>query len=200
MNIDKLKPHIPNNVFLELPIVMEKYNINTTLRLAHFLSQCHHESAGFTVTTENLNYTAQGLLKIFSKYFTPKTAKLFERRPKAIANIVYANRMGNGNALSNDGYNYRGRGYIQCTGKNMYKELSEEFDVDFVKNPDLIATKYALASAAWFFNKKNINAIADKGSSTKIIKEVTIKINGGTNGLAQRITDFKKYHKILSLL
>ena len=124
LNIDKLKGHIPDNVLSQIPETAQKFNITTNLRLAHFLAQCAHESGGFKAVSENLNYSADGLRKIFGKYFPSTLAESYARQPEKIASRVYADRMGNGNEMSKEGYKFRGRGYIQLTGKNNYSNFS----------------------------------------------------------------------------
>lgn len=198
LNITNLKGTIPDSVYNKLPDLVEKYEINTVLRMSHFLSQCSHESLGFKVTEENLNYSVSGLLKIFPKYFTNETAKLYAKNPKKIANLVYSNRMGNGDEESNDGYNFRGRGYLQTTGKNNYKQLSEYFDIDFVKNPDLVSKEYALLSAVFYFKKNNLLVLCDKGDSIKDVTVLTRAINGGLNGISDRIKLFNFFYKLLN--
>ena len=123
MNFNNLKGHIPDSVIAQIPDTAAKFNITNTLRLAHFLAQCGHESGGFKAVSENLNYGAAGLQSIFKKYFTAQTAAEYQRKPEKIANIVYANRMGNGNQASGDGYKFRGRGYIQLTGRAIYRTM-----------------------------------------------------------------------------
>ena len=121
LNLEKLKGHVPDAVIAQIPDTAAKFNITTNLRLAHFLAQCGHESGGFRAVQENLNYGAKGLRSIFGKYFPDdSTALLYERKPEKIANIVYASRMGNGDKSSGDGWKFRGRGYIQLTGKSNY--------------------------------------------------------------------------------
>lgn len=187
---------IPENIKVQIPL-LAAYGINTQLRLAHFLAQCHHESAGFTARTENLNYSAQGLRAVFPKYFPDNlTALKYERKPQAIANKVYANRLGNGAETSGDGYLYRGRGYIQLTGKSNYAAFGGYVNKDFIADPDSVADKYALISAAWFFLKNGINEVADKGDSKEAVTAVTKKVNGGVNGLAERIILFGKYNSL----
>lgn len=199
MNIEKLKGHIPESVLLQIPDTINKFEINTPLRLAHFLAQCGHESGGFKLVQENLNYGAKGLLVTFKKYFpTEEKAKLYERKPEKIANLVYSSRMGNGTELSGDGFKFRGRGYIQLTGKNNYTLFSEEIKEDCVVNPDLVATKYPLASAAWFFTKNGLHKISDKGATDAVITEITKRVNGGTIGLQDRIKHFKEYYGLLA--
>lgn len=197
MKIEKLKGHVPDSVLSQLPDVMSKFELNTPLRLAHFLSQCGHESGGFKLVQENLNYSAQGLQNIFGKYFPGNLEESYARQPQKIANRVYANRMGNGDEISGDGYKYRGRGYIQLTGKSNYKAFSDAIKEDCVANPDLVSTKYPLASAAWFFHKNGIHKIADGGATDAVVTSVTKRVNGGTIGLADRIKHFKEYYSLL---
>lgn len=201
---EKLLGIIPNPVINELDIIFDKYKINTILRISHFLAQCAHESGNFSVKQENLNYSAKRLQEVFGRYFTTHAkALLYERKPVKIASLVYGNRMGNGDEQSLEGYKYRGRGYIQLTGKNNYllfdKSLNESgLDIDIIGNPDLVATTYPLISAAWFFNKNNLNEIADLGGTKEIITRVTKKVNGGTHGLDSRISYFNKFYKKLN--
>jgi putative chitinase len=197
--LDKLKGHVPQAVIDQIPDTAVRFGITTTLRLAHFLSQCGHESGGFKAVQENLNYGAKGLLSIFKKYFkTIAQATAYERKPEKIANLVYANRMGNGSEVSGDGFRYRGRGYIQLTGKENYSLFDATVPESILANPDLVATKYALASAAFFFKKNNLWAICDKGSSPEVVTLVTKRVNGGTIGLADRQKHFKEYYNLLS--
>jgi putative chitinase len=198
MNLEKLKGHIPDSVIAQLPSVISTYKIDTALRLAHFLAQTGHESAQFKAVSENLNYGAKGLRGIFGKYFpTDALAAAYERKPEKIANKVYASRMGNGDEASGDGYKYRGRGYIQLTGKDNYKAFDATVPEDITANPDLVATQYPLLSAAWFWNKNGLNAIADKGADDATVTSVTKRVNGGTIGLPDRIKHFKEYHALL---
>jgi putative chitinase len=198
MDINKLKGHIPDSVITQLPDTIAKFELNTPLRLAHFLAQAGHESGGFKAVNENLNYGAKGLLSIFKKYFpTEEKAKLYERKPEKIANLVYGARMGNGPETSGEGYKFRGRGYIQLTGKDNYKAFDAVVSEAIVDNPDLVATKYPLLSAAWFFHKNGLHKIADKGATDAIVTEVTKRVNGGTIGLADRIKHFKEYFTLL---
>jgi len=199
MNLDKLKGHIPDRVIEQIPEVMEKFAVNTPLRLAHFLAQCGHESGGFKLTQENLNYSAKGLMGIFKKYFpTLALANAYQRQPQKIANRVYASRMGNGPEASGEGYKFRGRGYIQLTGKQNYTAFDATVPESIVDNPDLVATKYPLASAAWFWSKNGLNKIADEGATDAVVTKVTKRVNGGTIGLPDRIKHFKEYHKLLA--
>jgi len=199
MNLDKLKGHIPDSVIAQLPDTIAKFELNTPLRLAHFLAQAGHESGGFRAVNENLNYGAKGLRGIFGKYFKDDvTAKAHERKPEKIANVVYANRMGNGNTASGEGWKFRGRGYIQLTGKDNYTAFGKAIKEDITSNPDLVATKYALLSAAWFFHKNGLHKIADQGATDAVVTLVTKRVNGGTIGLADRIKHFKEYYSLLS--
>jgi putative chitinase len=194
MNLNKLEHILPNNVYDAL--VKNNRNITNNFRLAHFLSQVGHESGNFKVLYENLNYSAAGLLKVFPRYFNPTTAKQFERKPQLIANKVYANRIGNGNEASGDGWNYRGRGYLQVTGRANYKAFSEYIGEDCEKNPDLIATKYPLDSALWFFDRNKLWSLCDKGEENVPI--VSKRVNGGTNGLQDRLNKFRSFIKYLN--
>ena len=199
MNLDKLKGHVPDTVIAQIPGVMESFGVNTPLRLAHFLAQCGHESGGFRLTQENLNYSAKGLMGIFKKYFpTQALADAYARKPEKIANKVYGNRMGNGPESSGEGFKFRGRGYIQLTGKQNYTAFDAAVPDDILANPDLVSTKHALASAAWFWKKNGLNLIADTGSSTEVVTKITKRVNGGTIGLADRIKHFKEYHALLA--
>jgi len=166
--------------------------------LAHFLAQCALESTGFTATVENLNYSAQRLLQVFPKYFRGVDPNAYARNPEKIGSRVYANRMGNGDEASGDGFKFRGRGYIQLTGKNNYTSFSKFVGEDCVANPDLVATKYPLASAAFFFKSNNIWAICDRGADDATVTKVTKAVNGGTHGLPERIQNFKLFFRALS--
>lgn len=179
--------------------VFPKYDINTTNRIAAFLAQCGHESAGWTVFEENLNYSAKGLNNTFKKYFpTVESAQPYARKPQMIANKVYGNRMGNGPESSGDGWKYRGRGPIQLTGKENYTRFAKEMFEDWqnvVDNPDWVTADrdFALMSAIWFWNNNKLNQWVDSGN----FKELTRRINGGYNGLADRI---KHYNEAIDLL
>ena len=197
MNLANLKLSV--GIMAEMPIVTEKFGITNPLRMAHFLAQCAHESAQFTALRENLNYSAKGLLTTFKKYFpTEALALQYERKPEKIANLVYGNRMGNGNELSGDGFKFRGRGFIQLTGKNNYKSFSDFIGEDCVTNPDLIATKYPLSSAAFFFNTNNLWQICDRGATSDVVTLVTKRVNGGTHGLQDRINKFNLYYNMVN--
>jgi putative chitinase len=197
LNLEKLKGHIPDSVIAQIPETAVKFNITNSLRLSHFLAQCGHESAGFKAVSENLNYSADGLVKIFGKYFNAATAAGSARNPEKIANKVYSSRMGNGNEASGDGWKHRGRGFIQLTGKDNYKAFDATVEDDILSNTDLVATKYPLASAAFFFNKNGLWAVCDKGSDDATVTSVTKKVNGGTIGLADRLKHFKEYYALL---
>ena len=199
MNLDKLKGHVPDKVIEQIPAVMEKFQINTPLRLAHFLAQCGHESGGFRLTKENLNYSAKGLMGIFKKYFpTEALAKQYERKPEKIANKVYGGRMGNGPEASGEGAKFCGRGYIQLTGKDNYTAFGKSINEDLSVDPTSVAGKYALLSAAWFFNKNGLHKMADGGATDAVVTSITKRVNGGTIGLADRIKHFKEYHALLA--
>lgn len=199
MNLDKLKGHIPDAVLTQIPTIVTKFEINTPLRLAHFLAQCGHESGGFRLVQENLNYGAKGLLGLFKKYFPDEAkAKLYERKPEKIANLIYGGRMGNGVESTGDGWKYHGRGYIQLTGKDNYTAFTKSIGEDCVANPDLVATKYPLASAAWFFSKNGLHKMADAGATDDVVTKITKRVNGGTIGLPDRIKHFKEYNGLLS--
>jgi putative chitinase len=204
MDINKLRGSVPDSVISELPGVIEKFQVNTPLRLSHFLSQTGHESGGFKVFQENLNYSAKGLMGIFKKYFKradgtldePK-ALAYAKKPEKIANLVYGGRMGNGPEASGDGYKFRGRGAIQLTGKDNYTAFFKSIGLGPDADPNLVGTQYALLSAAWFWSKNGLNKIADEGASDAVVTKITKRVNGGTIGLADRIKHFKEYHSSL---
>ena len=164
--------------------------LNTTLRQAYFFSQLAHESSVFTVMEENLNYSATGLLKVFPKYFNSSNVHTFAREPQAIATRVYANRLGNGDENSGDGWRYRGRGYIQLTGKTNYSAFAKSVNMSL---EDVIAyagtVEGAAASAAWFWNQNKLNRFADAGDYVGLTKA----INGGLNGLDHRKSELNKW-------
>lgn len=192
MNWDKAQLYLPF-----IATVLPKFGIDTPLRKAHFLSQVAHESGGLQYSQENLNYSAKGLRSVFGKYFpTMEIANTYARKPEKIANRVYANRMGNGNEASGDGWKYRGRGLIQLTGKENYQKFARDYGVDCVKKPDLLLDpEWALTSACWFWKKRNLNPYADANDIIMITK----KINGGINGLNDRqqyLASFKRIYEI----
>ena len=183
---------------------MEKFQINTPTRLAHFLAQTGHESGGFRVFQENLNYSGKGLKGIFGKYFRrpdktfdePKVLA-YAKKPEKIANLVYGGRMGNGPEASGDGFKFRGRGAIQLTGKDNYTAFFKSIGLGPDADPNLVGTQYVLLSAAWFWSKNGLNKIADEGASDAVVTKITKRVNGGTIGLADRIKHFKEYHGLL---
>lgn len=199
LKLDRLKGHIPDSVINQIPETASKFEINTPLRLAHFLAQCGHESGGFRLTKENLNYSAKGLKGIFSKYFKEAgLAEAYERKPEKIANRVYGGRMGNGPESSGDGSKYCGRGYIQLTGKDNYVAFGKSINEDMTANPEKVSTHYALLSAAWFFTKNGLHKMADGGATDAVVTQITKRVNGGTIGLPDRIKHFKEYYNLLA--
>jgi putative chitinase len=206
MKLEALSKKLPASVMNEIPLIVDKFGIDGPLRLSHFLSQCAHESGNFKFVRENLNYSTEGLLRTFGRYFrkadgkTPdkELAEKYARQPEKIANRVYGNRMGNGNEASGDGWKYKGAGYIQLTGKDNYAAFDKFVDDDIVANPDLVATKYPLTSAAFFFHKNKLWDICDKGHTPDVVLAVTKRINGGINGLADRQAKFDLFYNILA--
>ena len=198
VSLDTLAGHVPEAVLRQIPECAEKFQINSPLRLAHFLAQCAHESGDFKVTQENLHYSAEGLKKIFAKYFPGNLAESYARQPEKIASRVYGGRMGNGDEASKEGYTFRGRGYIQLTGKDNYRKFAHTVEDDIMHDPDLVASKYPLLSAAWFWHERALNAVADQGASDAVVTAITHKVNGGTTGLAERIKHFKTFHALLA--
>ena len=194
---DKLKGLVPQTLIDD----MVSHEINTPLRAAHFLAQAAHESGGFKFKSENLNYSKESLLKVFPKYFTAASAEGYHRQPEKIASRVYANRMGNGDEASKDGWKFKGRGYIQLTGKDNYKAFSEwAKEPSILTNPDQVAEdKYAGLSAIWFWNKNGLSKIADTDNlrDDKTLIKITSRVNGGTHGIADRLERFNDYKKIL---
>jgi putative chitinase len=172
-----------------------KYFKLTNNQAAHFFGQCAHESGGFKVFSENLNYSAEGLTKIFKKYFpTIASTAGYARNPQKIANKVYANRMGNGLEASGDGWKFRGRGPIQLTGKDNYTAFAASVNrSDVLTNPDIVADELAFESALWFFNRNGLFAIADTGVSVDVITKISKRVNGGTHGLDDRIEKTTKF-------
>jgi putative chitinase len=172
----------------------QEFDIVTPWRTAAFIAQVGHESCNLKFVKENLNYSAQGLLKVFPKYFDAETANRYNRNAEAIANRVYANRMGNGNEASGDGWRYRGRGLIQLTGKHNYTKCGEGLNVDLISDPTYLESPEGAArSAGWFWNSRGLNTFADVGD----IKNMTKRINGGFIGLEDRI---KHYEHALHVL
>ena len=196
--LDALRGHIPDAVIAQIPDTAAKFGITNVLRLAHFLAQCGHESGNFKAVSENLNYSADGLKKIFPKYFPGALNESYSRNPQKIANRVYSSRMGNGDEASGEGFKFRGRGYIQLTGKSNYSAFDKFVDDDILANPDLVATKYPLMSAAFFFNSNKLWTICDQGATDAAVTAVTKRVNGGTIGLADRIKHFKEFYSLLA--
>lgn len=201
---EQLAELLPNNQNVSewvdaLNNVLPEYEINTPLRVAAFIAQCAHESANFTRLEENLNYRWQTLRKVFPKYFpTDAIAQEYASRPdkkEAIANRAYGNRMGNGPEESGDGYRYRGRGLIQLTGKNNYTTFAKSLDIPVEEAVEYLETfDGAVQSACWFWDTNNLNKWADEGDMVTLTK----KINGGTNGLEDRIKHYKHALKVLN--
>ena len=201
----RAKDFIREDYYLYFEKYCDKYEINTALRLAHFLAQVNHESNDMKVIEENLNYSAKRLLQVFRRYFkTLEEAKLYEFKAQKIANKVYANRMGNGDEASGDGWKYRGRGLIMLTGKNNYKEFSKWLGIGdmLVKKPDLILEnkEYTALTAFYYWTTRNINnLIIENVGQYDVCKKVTKVINGGYNGLDDRWQRFKKYYNKINL-
>lgn len=194
LNLSGLTGHLPAAVIAQIPETASTFGITTNLRLAHFLAQCALESNRFKATVENLNYSAQRLLKVFPKYFKGVDPAPYANNPTKIANRVYANRMGNGNEASGDGYRFRGRGYIQLTGRNNYTSFSKFIGEDCVANPDLLATTYPLASAGFFFNSNKIWPICDQGATDAAVRAVSTKVNGqNPHAVPERTVFFKEF-------
>lgn len=178
-----------------LKAAMAYYKL-TPVRAAHFFAQTSHETGGFKAFSENLNYSAQGLQGIFGKYFPGNLEESYARQPEKIANRVYADRMGNGNEASGDGWKYRGRGALQLTGKANYQAFADYLKKpEVLTNPDLVATTYAFESAMFFFDKNKLWSICDQGVNDAAILALTKRINGGTHGLEDRNTKTKKYYE-----
>lgn len=199
MNTANLASKLPTAASKYMLEVVSRYNITQPLRLAHFMAQIAHESGNFQFVAENLNYSADSLLRVFPKYFKDKaTADKYARKPEMIGSRVYGSRMGNGDEASKEGFKFRGRGYIQLTGKDNYKAFSDFIKEDCVANPDLVSTKYPMDSAIWFFDRNKLWDICDKGATDDVVTLVTKRINGGTHGLPDRLAKFKTYHALLT--
>lgn len=196
-HLEKLLPN--NNYVIEwhdaLTTNLPKYEINTVLRIAAFIAQCSHESANFKILKENLNYRPESLMKVWPKHFpTIEIANQYGRQPEKIANKAYANRMGNGDEESGDGWKFAGKGLIQLTGRNNYQKFADSVNIDIEELPEyLITFDGAVKSACWFWKINNLNSLADTGD----IKSMTKKINGGFIGLEDRI---KHYNHALEVL
>lgn len=171
--------------------ILNENGINSKERVNAFLAQCGHESGGFTITSENMNYSAKGLRGVFPKYFpTDDLASQYERKPEKIGNRVYANRMGNGDESSGEGYKFRGLGFIQLTGKDNFKNFSKDTGIDILTDPDSFRGDLSICikTAVWFWNKNNLNKYADSGDFVGLTK----RINGGTIGLEERQSNYNK--------
>jgi len=172
-------------------------SLTTLNRRASFLAQVAHESAQFTVVSENLNYSAAGLRKVFRKYFpTDELAAEYARKPSKIANRVYANRMENGDEASGDGWRYRGRGFIQLTGKRNYRLCGKDLGINLLEDPDYVSRSPvgAIESALWFWTVNNLNSYADRDD----LKGQTRKLNGGFNGLEERLKYYEEVKRVLA--
>ena len=175
----------------------EVFGISSNEKLAHFLGQVSHESMGFSVGEENLNYSAKGLRSIFRRYFTVKDSIFYARKPEKIANIVYANRMGNGNEASGDGWKHRGFGGLQLTGKNNQEQFANKIrDLRILDNPEIIAEKYFFESALFFFDENRLWEFCEEVNDDSILS-LTKKINGGINGLDDRIELTNRYYSMV---
>jgi putative chitinase len=195
--LGNLRGAIPDSVLAQIPETAVKFNISNVLRLAHFLAQCGHESTGFKDIYEKLNYSADRLKVIFPKYFPGTLSDSYANNPMKIASRVYASRMGNGDEASGEGYKFRGRGFIQLTGKDNYTRFAKYIGDDTVANPDLVATRYPLASAAFYFDSNGLWAICDRGDSAEAVTAVTKAVNSGLLGLPDRIKHFNDYYTLL---
>lgn len=198
MNTSNLAAKLPPSASIHMINVVDKYKISNPLRLAHFMSQIAHESGNFKFVVENLNYSKDSLVRVFPKYFNATNVDGYVRNPEKIGSKVYGGRMGNGNEASKEGFFFRGRGYIQLTGKDNYAAFSKFIGEDCVANPDLVATKYPMDSAIWFFDKNKLWDICDKGNTPDVVTLVTKRVNGGTNGLADRLSKFNTFIALLS--
>lgn len=194
IDLSRLKNKIPSEVYKDLTDVCIKYKIDAPLRVCHFLSQCAHESGDFKHVSENLSYSLEALLRVFPKYFNIGNVEHYVHQPVEIASRVYANRMGNGDEASGEGWLYRGRGYMQLTGKDNYTAFDATVNDNIVINPEMVATKYPLESAAWFWNSRKLNDLADTGSDQQVVAEITKKINGGYKGLEDRQRRFSEFY------
>jgi putative chitinase len=176
--------------------VFHRYEINTPERQAAFIGQCAHESMNFTKLEENLNYSAEALMKTWpSRFPTMEVAQQYARNPEKIANKVYGGRMGNGTEETGDGWLYHGRGLIQLTGKDNYTLAGDALNMDFMHSPDyVLVPKYAALTAGWYWNKRQLNKEADAKDYTGMTK----KINGGTIGLDDRIAHIKHAQEVMT--
>jgi putative chitinase len=195
--IENLRGKIPDAVLSQLPETIASFNINNVLRLSHFLAQCGHESAGFKDVEEKLSYSAQRLREVFPKIFTGNLSESYARNPAKTASRAYANIIGNGDEASGDGFKFRGRGFIQLTGRANYRDFSRYIGEDMEINPDLVATKYPLSSAAFYFSSRKLWPICDQGATKEVVASVTRKVNAKLLGLQDRINHFNEYYALL---
>ena len=210
--VEKLSLVLPSSLVFEMQGCLERFEINTALRSSHFIAQIKHESGDFKRVEENLNYkSAERLAQIFradfdadkDKVIDPEEiefAKKYVGQPERIANFVYANQNGNGNEASGDGWRFRGRGYMQTTGRANYRALALAMnDETIMLKPEILATpKYACLSAGYFWGARKLNALADQGNTVEIVKAITKIINGGYNGLEDRIHHFGEIYTHLN--
>lgn len=188
-------PAMADKWLIPLQFTCDKFDINTPERIAGFLAQIGHESGGFRFTSENLNYRAEALSRLWPSRFPPGIVESYAMQPEKIANRAYCDRMGNGDEASGDGWKYRGRGLIQLTGKDNYASFSLNADNEALVKPDLVAEpELAALSAGWFWKKNGLNALADN----KDIVGMTRRINGGTNGLDDRQMRYSRLISVLS--
>jgi putative chitinase len=195
---DKLLGEVPDEVINSLKNMHDFVAKPNILHVTHFLAQCAHESGGWKKREENLNYDTDGLMSTFSRHFANrKDAQTYARRPKAIANRVYANRLGNGDEASGDGWKHRGVGWIQSTGKENHRRFGNWVGQDAVSDPTIIRDKYPTEASLFFFTDNDIWDICDNGTTLKIIKQVTAKINPALLDLSERTNYFNHYLKVL---
>jgi putative chitinase len=185
-----------NKLIVPLNSAMEEFGIDTPKRVAGFISQSAHESAAFSRLSENLNYSSEALLRVFSRYFTQQEALEFAHKPGDIASRVYQNRMGNGDYKTRDGWKFRGRGVIQITGRDNYQLCGAALGVDLIENPDrLLEIDLACRSGAWYWDSRKLNDLADEGD----VVAMTRRINGGLNGLKDRTEIYSKLMRVLTV-
>lgn len=199
MNTDLLKPHLPDHIFAEIPL-LEQFEINTELRLSRFLGQCAIESSQFTHFSENLYYTADRMRQVYGRLKNWTDAQLapYEHNPKAFGNMIYANILGNGNEASGDGFKYCGKGAIQLTGKAQYEELDKSIS-GVLLNPELLVTTYPLRSAGWYFQKRGLNQLADNSYNNEgVVNQITKRVNSASLGAADRLKWSFFYYDVLT--
>lgn len=199
LNLSKLQPILPAKVYALIPATAAKFNINTRLRLAHFLAQCAAESANFSETVEDLNYSAARILEVWPSKFNASSAAAAANNPELLANTAYAGVNGNGDVSSGDGFQFRGRGYLQLTGRGNYAACQGQLGADFLTNPSLLATDYPLLSAAAFCNfRTGFWTACDSGENRDAVEKVTRIVNGGLNGLERRWQYFQQFNSALN--